>query len=237
MRQYRAEDITLGRNRDGSTFVYTDGGKTLGASETNTVISKEFSVSRSGSLDIRVKASASGVTSSSGITIQLQHWDGTPATSSFAFTDTDVSTSGNTITKTAHGQQTGDTVVFTVAGSDVLPAPLVAGVTYYVINASSSTIKAATTAANAAAGTAIDITTAGTSAGAFTASFSGDRWVTQSKAGTAVTANGADYYILLRVEVSGDQADLPLMPRARVVATTGSGDAVTFTNVTVMQGL
>lgn len=59
---------------------------------------------------------------------------------------------------------TGDQVQFFanpfVAGSS-LPAPLVAGTTYYVIAVTPSTIKLATSAANANAGTAIDLTTVG----------------------------------------------------------------------------
>jgi len=43
-----------------------------------------------------------------------------------------------------------------------MPAPLVAGTTYYIINISGTTFKLATTAALATAGTAIDITTTGT---------------------------------------------------------------------------
>jgi hypothetical protein len=43
-----------------------------------------------------------------------------------------------------------------------LPAPLVNGTTYYAIRLSATTIKLATSAANASLGTAIDLTTAGT---------------------------------------------------------------------------
>lgn len=57
---------------------------------------------------------------------------------------------------------TGDQVQFKVGPGGTLPAPLVAGTTYYVIKLTASTIKLATSLANALAGTAIDITTAGT---------------------------------------------------------------------------
>lgn len=57
---------------------------------------------------------------------------------------------------------TGDKVKFYLTGSNTLPSPLVIDTVYYVIAVSSTTIKLATTAANATAGTAIDITTTGT---------------------------------------------------------------------------
>jgi len=48
------------------------------------------------------------------------------------------------------------------SSTTTLPAPLVASTTYYAIVIDSTTIKVATTAANASAGTAIDLTDAGT---------------------------------------------------------------------------
>ena len=50
----------------------------------------------------------------------------------------------------------------TITSTTTVPAGLVSGTTYYVINTSGTTIKLATTAANATAGTAIDITSQGT---------------------------------------------------------------------------
>lgn len=64
-------------------------------------------------------------------------------------------------TAAAHGLQTGDAVQVTNSGGG-LPAGLVISVTYYVIKVSADTFKLATTPANATAGTAIDLTTAGT---------------------------------------------------------------------------
>ncbi len=57
---------------------------------------------------------------------------------------------------------TGDAVVFTPGPNGTLPAPLVAGVVYYVIAGANGLIKLATTKANALANTAIDLTTVGT---------------------------------------------------------------------------
>lgn len=78
-------------------------------------------------------------------------------------TGTDVITviAGTTAAPGSTTYVTGDTVKFTNAGG-ALPAPLVAGTVYYVIAASSTTIKLATSLINALAGTAIDLTTAGT---------------------------------------------------------------------------
>lgn len=77
-----------------------------------------------------------------------------------------VDTTANTIT-IAKTYVTGDQVKITADfPSGTLPNPLVSGTTYYVISASATTIKLATSAVNAALGTAIDLTTAGS--GTFT---------------------------------------------------------------------
>lgn len=73
------------------------------------------------------------------------------------FTDSNVNTSTDVITISAHGYYTGEKVAATTNGT--LPAGLSA-TNYYVIVVSSSTIKLATSAANAALGTAVDITAA-----------------------------------------------------------------------------
>lgn len=73
----------------------------------------------------------------------------------------DVNTTTNVITiATAATFPTGTPVKFTTTTG--LPAPLVAGTIYYVINVSSTTIKLATTLDNATVGNAIDITSTGT---------------------------------------------------------------------------
>lgn len=79
-------------------------------------------------------------------------------TSSFVFVDADVSVANDTITEAAHGYSTGDSVDLATAG--VLPGGLAADTTYYVISVDVNTISLATTAANATAGSAIDITSA-----------------------------------------------------------------------------
>lgn len=75
------------------------------------------------------------------------------------FATTAVNTGTDVITVT-NNYATGTPIVFT--STTTVPAGLTAGTTYYAINVSSTTIKVATTAANATAGTAIDITSQGT---------------------------------------------------------------------------
>lgn len=77
------------------------------------------------------------------------------------FAATDVTTATDLITLSDATQfPTGTAIRFTTASS--LPAPLVAGTTYYAINISSTTIKVATSLANAQLGVQIDITSQGT---------------------------------------------------------------------------
>jgi len=77
------------------------------------------------------------------------------------FTTGNVNTGTDVITLSSTTNfPTGTPVVIT--STTTVPAPLVSDSVYYVINASGTTIKLATTAANATAGTAIDITSTGT---------------------------------------------------------------------------
>jgi len=79
-------------------------------------------------------------------------------TSSFVFVDADVSVANDTITEATHGYATGDRVDLATTG--VLPGGLAAATIYYVIAVDANTISLATTAANATAASAIDITSA-----------------------------------------------------------------------------
>lgn len=78
------------------------------------------------------------------------------------FTDTDVNTETDVITITAHGFTTGLKGQFTSTGT--LPAGLELATDYFMIVVSANTIKVASSLANALAGTAVDITDAGTAA-------------------------------------------------------------------------
>ena len=85
-------------------------------------------------------------------------------TSANVNTTTDVLT-----TSSAHGFTTGQSIIFN-AGTTA-PTGVTTGSTYYVIVVSSTTIKLATTRANAIAGTAIDLTAQGSGTNTLTPSF------------------------------------------------------------------
>ncbi len=88
--------------------------------------------------------------------VQYVGTDATPGAQTF--TDTDVGVTANTVTIAAHGFITGLKVVTTTSGT--APGGLSAG-TYYIIKVDASTIKFASSAVNAMAGSPIDITTVG----------------------------------------------------------------------------
>lgn len=77
----------------------------------------------------------------------------------YGVTISSVNTGADSITATDHGFSTGRAVQIMSQGT--VPGGLTEHVTYYVIRLTSSTFQLATTAANAAAGTFIDITSAG----------------------------------------------------------------------------
>ena len=79
----------------------------------------------------------------------------------FHFANGDVNTSTEVITLSTHGLSDGQPVYFTRKGSSTPPTGLTTGTVYYVIVVSTTTIKLATTHANAVAGTAINLTGAG----------------------------------------------------------------------------
>lgn len=70
-----------------------------------------------------------------------------------------VSAANDTLSSVNHGLITGDRILVTEDGT--LPAPLVTATQYWIIKSSADLIKLATTHANALAGTAINLTTAG----------------------------------------------------------------------------
>ena len=82
----------------------------------------------------------------------------TPANKTF--TDTDVNTTNETVTITAHGFTTGQLVTLTSTGT--LPAGLSTLTNYYLIVVNANTIKFASSLVNALAGTAINLTSQGT---------------------------------------------------------------------------
>ena len=90
----------------------------------------------------------------------VMEWPELPLNNGTALTGCTAEADDDLVTKAAHGLVTGDRVVLTAITNG---AGLTQGNTYYVIRVSSSTFKLATTLANAAASTGVDITTDGTS--------------------------------------------------------------------------
>ncbi len=79
--------------------------------------------------------------------------------------DSGVDVTGNELTSAAHGMATGRVVRVTTGGT--LPAPLLVATDYYVISTGTNTFKLASSLVNAQAGTAIDLTTQGSSGATF----------------------------------------------------------------------
>jgi hypothetical protein len=75
-----------------------------------------------------------------------------------------VTTAADTITYTAHGLATGDQVKYYKVGAGTAITGLTDATVYYAIVVDANTFKVATTAANATAGTAIDLTGTGNNA-------------------------------------------------------------------------
>ena len=90
----------------------------------------------------------------------IEEWPELPSNNGTAITSATAEAEDDRITKASHGLVTGDRVVLTAITNG---AGLTQGNTYYVIKVSANTFKLASTAALAAAGTGIDITTDGTS--------------------------------------------------------------------------
>lgn len=64
-------------------------------------------------------------------------------------------------------------------------------------------------------------------------SVDGSVWNSKSsESQVSITGNGV-FSFNLKIENSSDQADMPLRPLLRVVASTGAGDAVTITHVRI----
>lgn len=88
--------------------------------------------------------------------LQVNYTVSTPSV--VTFTDTNVNTTTDVVTKANHGLFTGLKVVTSTSGTE--PAGLTPG-TYYIIKVDSSKIKFASSLANAKAGTAVDLTSVG----------------------------------------------------------------------------
>ena len=102
--------------------------------------------------------------------------------STFTFASaTDLDITANTITKIDHGMATGDSVTLSTSGTLPTATPaLSAGTTYYVIYVDANKFKLADSKANALAGTAIDITAAGSGVHTVTNTVSQNTTVTKA---------------------------------------------------------
>ena len=114
-----------------------------------------------------IKLASSGSNASSGTNIELtgtgndaQIFTGTISSSSSTVATSNVSTTNDTLTITGHGFVTGDRITYSASGGTLL-AGLTDGSTYYAIREDANTLKLASTAANAAAGTQLDLTSTG----------------------------------------------------------------------------
>lgn len=113
---------------------------------------------------------------SESVSIQAVIDVNTPAAKSFATSD--VNTTNDTITETAHGYVTGLKGQFTTTGT--LPAGLSLATDYFVIRVDADTYKVATSLVNAQAGTAVDMTDVGSGTHTFTpTSIAGANWKVQ----------------------------------------------------------
>jgi hypothetical protein len=137
-----------------------------------------------------------------------------------------VTIAADTITYTGHGINTGDRVKYYKVGAGTAITGLVDATVYYAIKVDANTFKVASSAANATAGTAIDLTGTGnnaqyfdlldqTTATAFAADGSGDGgtqathagWV-KVTVGTGGRAGRIQYETLVAMgSISGDAAD------------------------------
>ena len=116
------------------------------------------------------------------------------------------------------------------------PAPLVTGTTYYIINLTSTTIKLATTAALATAGTAIDLTTTGSGtaylSARYTVSDNDEIWLDGRKTELSILWN-TDY----RTEQTADYLAVPSgsASNTAVIGMANSNNRlITFTNTSML---
>lgn len=116
---------------------------------------------------------------------------------------TDVNTTTDVITETAHGFVTGQKVTYDDGGSTAITG-LVDNTDYYVIKLTANTFKVATSLANAFAGTAINLTGTGNNAQTFTPNITA-AFISQNGASATVKLSiepGAELVALLADELS-----------------------------------
>ena len=191
--------------------------QTVGASETDFIISDAFKITSAGAKTIRVDVALGKVTDGdSSSVIELAHKSGFNAWSDTKSQATSGSTTNKAltpdfttgiITSNAHGFVLNSAVVLN--GVAVM-AGLVSGVVYYVRKIDANTFY-------------------------LTATPDGDI-LEFTDDGNTVTATLVTYIgLTLNIEVAGDQGYLPLRQQGRVTLTTGAGDSVQVLDVFVTQ--
>lgn len=138
-------------NRGRRMILNTDAANSLSAD--SRMASKDYAGQMTGGAGYRRWTNAWGFE-------EILEYPDLPTNNGTALTSVTAEADDDLLTKAAHGLVTGDRVVLTAITNG---AGLTQGNTYYVIYASSSTFKLATTLALAQAGTGVDITTDGTS--------------------------------------------------------------------------
>lgn len=201
-----------------NSVALTPSGTTLGASATDTIVSKEFRITAGGALNQRTDIYVGKVVAAAGVSAKFQHssgyniWaDGKGTGAITASTDKTVSavnTTTDALTVTAHGFSTNTAIVFT--SSAATPPPLLAGKLYFAIVVDANTIKVA----EWKDGPAIDITGAGS--------------------GTITVCAARVFSITYQTTVAGDQTYLPLKSAGRLTATTGAGDSLQVADVVIL---
>lgn len=121
-----------------------------------------------------IKLASSATNATNGTQLDLtgtgndaQIFAGTHVATTSTVTTSNVSTTNSTITVTGHGYVTGDRLTYSAASGTVLTG-LADGVEYYAIRVDENTVKLASSAANAAAGTQLTLTGTGNNSQTFT---------------------------------------------------------------------
>lgn len=188
------------RNRPGFVFVAE-----LDPAVTARFLPFQFSTTQTTGIVLAADGSDGFIRFVSGGAMRMVTDGGTPATykGSITFTPAGVNTGSETITFGAsHGFSTGDPLRFTIDSGTVLPAPLTAmNPIYYAIATGATTLKVALTAADAIAGTAIDLTSTGTGA-TFRVNYA-------YTAGDLVGFLGAYFYCLQNPTINGAAQEGP----------------------------
>lgn len=191
----------------------------IGASQTNAPISKEFAVSEGGSLNFRADLYFGKVATAGTITVKLQDssgynlWADNKTATASASTDktvVSVDSSADSLEVTGHGYTDATAVVVNSSGQ--VPAGLVAGVVYYSKAVDANNIELHRTKA---LGSKLDITDAGS--------------------GTITVTAVSKSEITVVAEVAGDATYLPINAQGRLVATTAGGESLQVVSIKVVQ--